>query len=161
TERIDERADVFGLGAILCEILTGQPPYVAVKSGEIYQQAFHGDLSAALARLDGCGAEPELIALAKSSLASFEERPRHAGLLAESITAYLASVEQRLRAAEVANAEAKVRAAQERRVRRRTVALVTAVLVAVLVGGGTALWLKQEQDARDAAADKEAQQTEE
>src|SRR5262249_32681315 len=27
-ERVDRRADVFGLGSILCEILTGQPAYI-------------------------------------------------------------------------------------------------------------------------------------
>ena len=30
---IDERADVFALGSILCEILTGQPAFVGRKRG--------------------------------------------------------------------------------------------------------------------------------
>ena len=47
---------------------------------EIIRKAMRGDLADALARLDGCGAEAELIALAKDCLAAEpEDRPRDAG----------------------------------------------------------------------------------
>ena len=66
-EHLDRPADVFGLGAILCEILTGKPPYVG-QSGEELPQRRNGDLTDAKARLDACGADAELITLAMQCL---------------------------------------------------------------------------------------------
>jgi serine/threonine protein kinase len=68
TDRIDEGADVFGLGAILCVVLTGQPPYVGPSGDAVYAKAVRGDLADGLARLDACGAEADLIDLAKGCL---------------------------------------------------------------------------------------------
>jgi serine/threonine protein kinase len=42
---LDRRADVFGLGAILCEVLTGKPPYVGRSSEEVRRKSCNGDLS--------------------------------------------------------------------------------------------------------------------
>ncbi len=64
-------------------------------------QGVRGDTADALARLDGCGAEAELVALAKDCLAAEpEDRPRDAGVVAERMTAYLAGVQDRVQAAE-------------------------------------------------------------
>src|SRR5262249_23634165 len=41
---IDERTDVFSLGSILCEILTGRPAYSGRTSAEIHQRAEQADL---------------------------------------------------------------------------------------------------------------------
>src|SRR5262249_40017815 len=108
-ELVDERCDVFGLGALLCEILTGRPPYSGPEGREVQRQAREGDLAGAWARLDGCAAEAELVGLARACLAfRREDRPRHAGVVAEAVTAYLAGVAERLRRAEVARATAEV-----------------------------------------------------
>ena len=113
-DQLDERADVFGLGAILCEILTGKPPYVAEDGTRIFQMASRGKLEHAFSRLDACGADEDLIALTKHCLKLEPiERPRDAGVLAERVTGYLESVEAKLRAAEIERAAEAARADAE------------------------------------------------
>src|SRR5262249_4556650 len=96
---LDRRADVFGLGAILWEILTGRPPYVGHSAEEVRRQAANGDLAEALAGLDGCGADPELISLTKACLAPEAiDRPKDAQAVADGLSAYLNGVQERLHA---------------------------------------------------------------
>ena len=59
TAALDQRCDVFGLGGILCVILTGQPPFAGAKERSLVKQAAAGDLADAFARLDRCGADGE------------------------------------------------------------------------------------------------------
>jgi serine/threonine-protein kinase len=148
---LDRRADVFGLGAILCEILTGKPPYVGRSSEEVRRKAANGDLADATARLDGCAADAELTALTRTCLSpEVIDRPKDAQAVADGLTAYLDGVQERLRQAELAQAEAKARAIEEVKRRRLTLALAATVLLALTLGGGGFLYVKNERDARQA-----------
>ena len=111
-------------------------PSPAARAMEILAIAGRGDTAGALARLDGCGAEAELIALARDCLAvDPAERPADAGKVAERLTAYLAGVQDRLRDAELARARADARAVEERKRRRLALALAGTILVAGGLGG--------------------------
>lgn len=153
---LDRRCDVFGLGAILCEVLTGAPPYRRRDGVGASLQAEQADLGDAHARLDACSADADVIRLAKACLAADAgQRPRDAGEVADTIARHLNAVQERLRAAEIARASAQARAAEERRARRLTVSLATALLALVLLGGGGWLWIQQERATRVAAVSRQ------
>lgn len=142
-ERQDERCDVFGLGAILCHILTGKPVYTSDHAQPIEVQAETAALVPAFSRLDRCGAPPALIALAKNCLAHEpQSRPRSGTVVADSIKRFQADQHARIRRVELERETAVATAALERRRRRLTslVAFLTAGFVLVLFVGN---WWRQ------------------
>ena len=142
---LNRRADVFGLGAILCEILTGKAPYVGRSSEEVRRKAANGDLADATARLDGCGADAELIALTKKCLSPEAiDRPRDAQAVADGLSDYLAGVQERLQEAKRERAVAEAKAVEERRRRRVQLALAASLLAFTALGGlSTTYFLQQ------------------
>lgn len=148
----DPRSDVFALGAILCEILTGAPPYSGDTPAENLLAAAKGWLKEAHERLDACGADLELVDLARACLAvEPSERPASAELVAEAVGDYAASVAERAHRLEVAAEGARARAEQERRVRRRT--LVAAAALVVAGAAAMAGYLLVERGRRDRVAE--------
>ncbi|MGO9914878.1 MAG: protein kinase domain-containing protein, partial [Isosphaeraceae bacterium] len=161
-DRLDERCDVFALGSVLCEILTGEPAFVGRSSGEIQRKASRGELSDALERLEASGSDVELIALTRDCLApELEDRPRHAGLVAARINGYQASVQDRLRLAEIARAEEQARSEEAtRRIRverdrlRLTVALAASLVGLIVLGAGGFSYLGRLRAARRAETER-------
>jgi tetratricopeptide (TPR) repeat protein/tRNA A-37 threonylcarbamoyl transferase component Bud32 len=148
--KVNVRSDVFGLGATLAVILTGQPPFAAGSAETTRVKAATGNIADCFARLDGCGADPELVALCKRCLSPQpEDRPADADEVAEAVARLRVAADERARRAEVDRVRlegerttAQAQAA-ERRWRRRLWLGASAVTVVLTVGGLAAVLVVQ------------------
>jgi WD40 repeat protein len=125
-EAIDERSDVWGLGAVLYEILTGRPPHDGADAAEVLQRARRRTVRPVR---DLCrDAPPELAGIAAKCLARDPtQRYADAGELAADVSAYMTG--GRVRAHAYSSWELLRRFAARN---KGTIAALAAVFVVVL-----------------------------
>lgn len=149
-DKIDERSDVFGLGGILCVILTGRAPFAEDTAESSQQAAAKGKVADAFKQLDACRADPELVSLCKQCLApEKEDRPADAREVARVVAELRIAADERAKQAELERVRlegeqaAQAARSAERRKRRWMVVMAAAVLAVTVVGALSAFLLMQ------------------
>jgi tetratricopeptide (TPR) repeat protein len=144
--KVDARSDVFGLGGILAVILTGAPPFQADSAETTRLRAAQGKVDECFARLDECGAEPDLVALCKQCLAPDPAgRPADAGAVARAVAGLRAAADERARQAELDRVKvaAELQMAEQRKRRRVQAALGMSFIALVVLSGAFAWWAER------------------
>jgi serine/threonine-protein kinase len=138
-DRIDRRTDVYGLGAMMYEVLTGRAPFTGASTEEVLQRIRVDEPERP--RKVAAGVPPALEAVCLKALAKQpEDRYATAGELGQEVRRWLADEP-------VKAWREPLRVRSGRWVRRHkpaVAALAAALLVAVLLGG-TGLWWVQRQ----------------
>lgn len=142
--QLDARTDVFSLGAILVEILTGAGLYKGEKKEDVLASAQRGHFGPALERLRDSGIHSDLAELAKGCLAVVPvSRPNDGNAVAKAIVEHAAKVEDLLRKAEAERATATEQAKQRRLIVIGVCAIASVLAVGVVVSALFGLQARQ------------------
>jgi tRNA A-37 threonylcarbamoyl transferase component Bud32 len=146
-DRINERTDVYGLGAVLYEILTGEAPFAGPDTQQVLQKVLEEEPARPR---EVVPAVPR--ALEAVCLKALAKRPadRYAS------AAELAADVQRWLADEPVRAHREGPARRLARWGRRHPTLVTAAALVLLAVGAGGLWVKRDRDVRAAEVAREA-----
>ena len=148
-EDVDEQSDIFSLGAVLCQILTGEPAYTG-SSSERVAAAKRARLEEAQARLAACKADKRLIKICSQSIEPLpKDRPRSVEALADAVAASLTASEGSAHRAQLYALQAQAQAEEQGRSRRQTVVVISVILGMVLLGAAVLLWMDAERTTRD------------
>lgn len=156
-EEIGTATDVFSLGAILAECLTGSPPYRGPSRDDYARQALTAELTECFCALNQIeSSDPALAPLTALTRWCLSEdpraRPRDAGVVVDALTTYQEGLRQQVQReiAERARREQQV-LVNRARFRARATILGTAALVLLAVTAGAVWWYATDQ-ARNADA---------
>jgi WD40 repeat protein/serine/threonine protein kinase len=144
--RSGKTTDVFSLGAILCEILTGKPPYRGDSPVDVFVKSTSSGIPVAFEALATCSADEELVVLSKECLdVNVDERLHDAVEVTRRFSSYMQATQSRLHEAKLSRVRAETATAEERKRRRVTLALASSVLALVVIGLGAWAWISSQR----------------
>jgi serine/threonine-protein kinase len=148
-EHATKRADVFAMGGILHQILTGNAPFNAPTSTMALAKSIKSDLEKAHAELDRSNADQELVELVKSCLAANpEDRPADAESVNQRFLTYIADRDKRTETARLEEARSKERLLAQQKRNRQIIGFGAAVIAALFAAAIAGFLFLNEKNAR-------------